>query len=391
MDASVGDLLRLRDQVGVLSVYVGIDPAAEANNRPPWRIKLNNELREIARRLHAEGDHGRRMAFEHRLKALAPALDELVDAAESGRGRALFAGVASGEVYGFAVQVALPGDAVLGDVAHIVPLLRADDGRPRALILVGRDAVRVLEARLGRADQLQAFDVEPVVYDGPERKGPTASNPLRAQKTVTQRERWERHVEADHLRRLARTATRLGPLAAARRWEVAVVAGDPRAAEILVKVLRAAGVETEFVERDLVELSPARALEDLAPVIDSIMARRNLALVRRARDAAAAGGRGAAGLEPVLEALEQGLVAELLLGADRPLPGAIAPDGHLLAARGGLPTDPQFADRLVLRAFRTDAPTTVVGGEAAAALDDVDGVAGLLRARSAVGRGTSLW
>jgi len=380
----IRDLFNLRDDAGVLSVYVGVDPATEAHPRPAWQIRLNNDLRAIETRLRAEGDHAHRMMFEERLEALAPALAELSDAATPGRGRALFAGVRSGVVQRLAVQIGFPTEAMLGEIAHVMPLLRAGDGHPRAMILVGRDTVRILEARLGRAQELQAFDVEPVVYGGAERKGPTASNPLRGQKVSTQRERWERHVEADHRRRVARVADRVASLAARRHWELGVVAGDPPAAENLLEVLANAGVESGLVELDLVELSPATALEELAPVLDAAASRRDVALVKRARDAAAAGGRGAAGLEAVLGGLEEGLVERLLLDGERRLHGAVTPDGRLVVAGSEHPSDPQFGDRLVLRAFETGARTSVVTGTAAAGLADVGGIAAVLRGRPAV-------
>jgi Bacterial archaeo-eukaryotic release factor family 5 len=376
---TIGDLLNLRDGFGVLSVYVGMDPAAEAHPRPAWQIQLENDLGAIGKQLRSEGDHARRMAFEECLADLAPALAELTDAALAGRGRALFAGVRSGVTHRFAVQSGFPTEATLGDIAHVIPLLRADDGHPRALILVGRDMVRVLESRLGRAQELHAFDIEPIVYDHAQKQGPTASNPLRGQKVSTQRERWERHVEADHHRRLAHVARRLERLAAQRRWELGVVAGDPRASESLLQVLREAEVECELVELDLVELSPTRVLAELAPVLDAAARRRDLALVRRTRDAAAAGGRGAAGLVPVLGALDRGLVEQLVLDGERPPRGAVTGDGRLVVPGRELSADPQFADRLVLHAFETDARALLVGGAAAAALADVDGVAALLR------------
>ncbi|HUO71169.1 MAG TPA: VLRF1 family aeRF1-type release factor [Solirubrobacteraceae bacterium] len=380
-DPMIGELLNLADEVGVLSVYVGVDPSAEAHPRPAWQIQLDNDLRAIARRLRAEGDHARRMAFEERLAALAPALAELSDAAEPGRGRALFAGVQSGVVHRFAVQTGFPTEVTLGEIAHVMPLLRADDGHPRAMILVGRDRVRVLDARLGRAEELYVFDVEASVYDGAQRQGPTASNPLRGQKVSTQRERWERHVEADHRRRLSRAADGVSLLAARRSWELGVVAGDPRAAEALVEVLAEAGVESGLVELDIVELSPPRALEQLAPALGAAANRRDLALVTRACNAAAAGGRGAVGLEAVLGALEKGLVERLMLDGERPLRGAATADGRLVPADGEHPVDPQFGDRLVRRAYDTGARTSVVTGPAAAALVDVDGVAAVLRSR----------
>jgi len=383
-DPLIRDLLNLRDDVGVLSVYVGVDPAAEAHPRSAWQIRVDNDLRAIHRRVRMEGDHADWRALEKRLAALAPALAEMSDAAASGRGRALFAGIRSGVVHRFAVQTAFPTEASLGEIAHVIPLLHADDGHPRVMILVGRDRVRVLEARLGRADELRAFDVEPIVYEGAERKGPTAPNPLRAQKVSTQRERWQRHVEADHRRRLARVGDRVARLAAQRRWELGVVAGDPRAAEALLEILGNAGVESGLIERDIAELSPARAMEELTPVLDAGASRCNLALVKRARDGAAGGGRGAVGLEAVLGRLGEGLVERLLLDGERPLRGAVTDGGGLVVAGSEDPPDRQFADRLAVRAFETGARTSVVTGAAAAALADVDGVAAILRSRPAV-------
>ncbi|HVM57288.1 MAG TPA: VLRF1 family aeRF1-type release factor [Gaiellaceae bacterium] len=380
MDASVAELARMHDEVGVLSIYVGIDPAAEASAEPEWRIRVDNDLRAIRARVVDEHDHGRRVAVEARLAALAPAVDRLADPTAPGRGRALFAGVASGEVRTVGLQAGLPSEATLGPLAHVTPLLRADDGHPRGLVLAGRDAVRVLEARAGRAEELAAYDVESVVWDHAEKKGPVASNPGRGQKSITQRERWDRHLEADHHRRLTAAAAGLRRLAAERGWELAVLAGDPRGTEPLREALAAAGVEVEPVERDLIDLEPAHALAHVSPALEAAAARRDLALVQHARDAAAAGGRGAAGLEDVLAALELGLVERLLLDGDREPAGAVTADGRLVAAGEGLPADPQFADRLVLRAVETAARPTVVGGAAAAALADAGGVAAILRA-----------
>ena len=54
-DPLIPDLLKLRDDVGVLSVYVGVDPAAEAHPRSAWQIRVDNDLRAIRRRLCIKG------------------------------------------------------------------------------------------------------------------------------------------------------------------------------------------------------------------------------------------------------------------------------------------------------------------------------------------------
>ena len=386
-DPLVASLVHLQDAVGVLSVYVGVDPRTEATARPPWAISLDRELEALRTKLREEGPHERWVAFDRRLRELAPALARAVDATEHGRGRGLFAAVGSGEVHSIAAQTALPTGATLGEVAHVLPLLAADEGAPMGLVLVGRDIVRALETRLGAIVELVSFDVEPSVADGPERKGPAASNPLRALHVVSQRERYERHVEAGHRGLLEKAAEAVSGLAVERGWELAVVAGDPRGGRPLTEELRRHGVESELVDRDLEELRPAQALEELAPILASLRRRRDLGLVRRARDAALSGGRGALGLADTLTALAEGRVDRLLLDGSRDVVGAVGPGGELLPA-GVVPpgvtgselrSEPLLADRAALRALESGARVTVVDGEAALALADADGVAALLR------------
>jgi hypothetical protein len=379
-EVSLDELLRLRDERGVLSVYVGVDPSADSRRRHPWEIELENGLRSIRKQVREDGDHAQRVAVEERLGALAPVLADLVDVTEGGRGRALFAGIASGELRTVAVRVELPTEVVLGEVAHVIPLLRADDGHPRVIVLVGYNAVRVLEARFGRVDEVKSFDIEPVVYGDRELKAPAPAIPGRGPQGVNQRERWDRHVEAEHHRRLNAVSAELGRLAKQRKWAIGVVAGDPRTAEPLQDALERAGVSSKLVERDLVDFAPTRALAELAALLDEAVERSNLELVRRALDAAAAGGRGAVGLDAVLDALNEALVDSLLLETGRELAGAVASDGTLVPPNAGDALDPQFVDRVVLRAHETGARTAVVGGAAAEALADVGGVAAILRA-----------
>jgi hypothetical protein len=299
----------------------------------------------------------------------------------------LFAAVDSGEVHSIAVQAVLPTGATLGEVARVLPLLAADEGAPMGIVLVGRDIVRALEARLGAVEALVSFDVEPFVADGPERKGPAAPNPLRAQHVVSQRERYERHVEAGHRGLLDKAAKAVSGLAARRGWELAVVAGDPRGAHPVSDELLRRGIETTSVDRDVEAVSPAQALEELGPVLVSLRRRRDLRFVERARDAALARGPGALGLADTLTALGEGRVDHLLLDGGRDLLGAVGPGGELLPV-GIVPPDvlgselrsePLLGDRAALRALGSGARITVVDGEAALALADVDGVAATLR------------
>jgi hypothetical protein len=387
LDRHVANVLSLRDRVGVLSVYVGIDPAAEATARPPWEIELEAGLQRVRARARSDGQRAQWMALDACIHSLTPALATLADSAEHGRGRALFAGVESGETHTIHTQLPFVTETTFGAVPHVLPLLAADDGHPVGIVPVGRHRVRALELHLGALSTLAEIDVEPLVTDGAERKGPVAANPLRAQHVVAQRERYERHVEADHRRRLRHATTRLADLAGERAWELAVIAGDPRGTTLLRAALVRAGIQVGVVESDLDGYPSSRLLDELTPVIGSLRLTRDLELVVRARAAAASGGNGAVGVTDVVGVLAEGRVTHLLLAEGQPLAGAVGPRGEL-APEGvvlpgldasGLSPEPQFGDRVALRALDTGARVTVVGGEAAAALADAGGVAALLR------------
>jgi hypothetical protein len=387
LDARLSRILDLRDEIGVISVYVGIDPTVEASPRPRWKIELDAEVQRLRDGMRAELDRRHWIKLDRRLGSLAPLLDELVDPGGRGRGRALFALAGVEQIERLVAQTVFATEATFGDVPHVVPLLGADDGHPLGLVTVGRDRVRALEARLGEVVELGSFDVEPVVTDGPERKGPAARNPLRAQQVVAQRDRYQRHVETEHHHLLVDAAAQIAEGARARGWEVAVVAGDPRGADPVRDALVAAGTEAELVDRDLDEWTPARLLADLTPTLRSLRDRHDLALVLQARDAAASGGLGAVGLTDVLGILSEGRVARLLLDGTRPLETALGPNGEQVLAGmvdAGLVawparSDRLLADRVAIRAFETGARVSVVSGEAAAALTDSDGVAAVLR------------
>lgn len=385
-DAFVSDVVRLHDRIGVLSVYVGIDPSAEAAAKPSWAIALDGDLHELRSKLRIEGRHEDWVAFDERLRELAPALSWAVDATEHGQGRALFAAIGSGDVHTIALQARLPTSATLGRVPHLLPLLAADEGHPVGMVVVGRNVVRALDARLGTVTKLRAFDVEPVVFDGAERKGPAAANPLRGQQTVAQRERYEHHVEAQHRRRLKRSATLVSELADARGWKLAVVVGDPRGALPVVESLESCGVETQLVERNLEALTLAQTYRELAPALAALRRRRDLGLVQRIQDAALSGGNGATGLADVLTVLEEGRVDHLVLDSAHPLVGAVDPNGRVHPpglvvpgyAEAELQPETLLMDGMVVRALHSGARVTVLHGSVTA-LAEAEGVAALLR------------
>ena len=386
--SSLLDLVRTRDAQGVLSVYVGMDPAQEASGRPAWSIEVRNELRALVDHARAEGPHARWALLEQRIEGIETDLEALVDASEFGRGRALFAPVGGDEIVRVASELPFETRVVLDEAPYVLPLVAAlDRGRPTGVVLVSAAGVSTLELRLGMLQELGSAEFEEETEDWPELKGPAAANPVRGQQVVSQRDRFQRRVDDERARFLATAAKEIAATAAERSWDRVVVAGDPALTEHVVPALGAGGRDVIRVGR-LLETPPrAQLAAALQPELDEAERRRGLALVERARDAALAGGNGALGVGDTLTALAEGRVAHLLLAAGTDLRGTRSPDGRLLptgvvppgADASELSPEPLLAERMIEQALATDAAVTTVEGAAAGALAGSDGVAAILR------------
>ncbi|HEX2435041.1 MAG TPA: hypothetical protein VHI76_00140, partial [Solirubrobacterales bacterium] len=124
----------------------------------------------------------------------------------------------------------------------------------------------------------------------------------------------------------------------------------------------------------------SRIAERVDALIPELNRERELKLVETAKEAAYSGKeRGSLGPQETLEALVEGRVDHLLFDAERDYTGRGIEEG--LAYEGpplgvdGLPV----TELMIERALETDAGVTPLEGEAATALDEHDGVVGLLR------------
>jgi hypothetical protein len=382
------EIVRFRDRYGVLSLYVDADPREQAATRPAWVVAAENGLDRIRAQAKADGDRERWRAVFRALESLETDLAELLDPRQPGRGRALFATIEGGEVRRVVLQMPLVDKVVLDDVADLTPLLVAyDRGRPAGLVVVSHATLRVLDAALGAVEELAVFEVEPQTSDWREMKGPAGANPGLAQHAASHRDRFERRLDEHRIRLIEGAAGELGRLRAKRGWDRLVLAGDPRLTQALRDDLHVEHVDVSVVDRTLNGLSAAEIIAALAPALDQANARREAALVGRAKGAALSGHAGALGLADVLAALEDGRVEHLLFDPSRPYPGARAPGGRLVpdgtvppgVEAGELVAEPSLAGHLVERALATDARVTPLSAEGLEALAEHEGVAALLR------------
>ncbi|HXG76735.1 MAG TPA: VLRF1 family aeRF1-type release factor [Gaiellaceae bacterium] len=371
---AIDGLAQLRDEVGVLSITVGIEPGPVLGERPAWEVALENDLARLAR----NGARGR--AVERWLAGANGELERLVDAARSGRGRALYVALGTGASTELCLQPPLPTGARLGDLAHVLPLLAAlDAGEPAAFLVASRDELALHESELGTVHELDRIELEPWVGSWwPEMKAPARANPLRGQEMVSHRDRYARRVAAAYRRTLDEAVREVVARAGERGWTRAVLAGDPRRTEPLEEALREAGVATVVLDATLAGVPEEDARRRLRTALEGLVASRALELAREAKAEAAADGRGACGLADVLAALGEGRVARLLIDPARVFPGTVGP-GEVLRAAVPPEEGVDLTDRIVARALATDAAVTPLSGEAAAVLQDREGIGALLR------------
>ncbi len=366
----VTSLAQLRDGAGVLSITIGIEPGGTCGATPPWEIALRNDFHRL---LH---ESTARSTLERRLDQYSTRLEELLEPATSGRGRALFVALASGVAHEAIVRPALPTGARVGAVAHVLPLLSVlGQGERAGLISASRDAISVQESELGRACDVDHIELEPTVGDWwPEMKGPARANPTRGQHIVSQRDRYARRIAAAYRHTLHEAASAIALLAVERGWRRAVLAGDPRRTGTLGAALRERGLATTTIEANLDGVRTEDALERLQHALDALVVRQQVELAKHVVSAA----NGVCGLVPVLAVLAEARVDSLLLDAGQTFAGVLGADERMAAVIPGEDAA-DLTDLIVARALATGAAVIPVSGEAAAALAAVEGIAAALR------------
>jgi hypothetical protein len=366
----VTSLAQLRDGIGVLSITIGIEPGAVSGGTPSWEIALENDLN----RLHH--DSSARSTLKRRLEQASTPLEELLDSATSGRGRAMYVALESGAVSHVVLHRELPTGARLGPAAHVLPLLAAlVEGECAGLVGASRDAISVMESELGTVRNVDHIELEPSVGDWwPEMKGPARANPQRGQQVVSQRDRYARRIAAAYRHTLDEAAIAIGAIADKRGWKRALIAGDPRRTDVLDTALRKHGLATTAIAANLEGLRAEDALERLENALETLVVGER---VRLAEDVVSAA-NGVCGLVPVLAVLAEARVDRLLIDVGRTFPGVVGPGESLAAAEPGEDAA-DLTDLIVARALTTDAAVTPLSGDIAKALAASDGIAAALR------------
>lgn len=318
---------------GVLSIYIDADPTQQAHAVPPWKVAIEHELRAIEEGLRAEGPRERWTAFTRLLDSTAEARDALMSASAPGRGRVLLIPLDGGPARGLAIQAPMATAASLGDGPRLLPLLAAlDRGALIGVVVATKREIRIFDTRFRRIG-----DVDTRRFtegsEASDRRGPAAANPARGQQTVSHVERHERHVEA---RRGSFTGSVMADVDLRRvdaGWEGVLIVAPPGLAEELASALPHADVHV--AHHDIGDVAIGALLDELEPNIEAFASEREGSALAAARESAAASGHGVLGLEPTLEALNEGRVAHLFLPSDIDVPGLVLADGRLAPTGSG--------------------------------------------------------
>lgn len=384
------EIAALRDPVGILSVYVdgrpGIAGGREQEAGPATRTGIEAAVAQV----QPDGGRESLRMLEERLHQLGPTIESILAPSAPGKGRALFATVAGGDIRRVALELPLPNRVVLALRPHVGPLMAAlDMGRPAGIVIVSRQDVRVLEWRLGETDDLARFVLEPSTDEWRMMKGPAPSGSWMAQQSASQQDRFTRRLARRRSAQLVGLGGDIHALARNHGWDRLLLVGDERLTVSLAEGLPESGGPGALHVRARPGdwLPPGEIGKELVPFLEEAREQQDLAGVRDACDRALSRGLGAVGLADTLDALDEGRVHRLLLDGQCEWDGIEAPDGHLFPAgveppgipRGALRTEPRLGDRMIERALMSDAVVDVVSGPAAEALQPHDGVAAILR------------
>jgi hypothetical protein len=355
----VREVSNWRPDLGVLSVYLGFDPADRTG---AWRTELRNGLDAILE-AYKETGHDQRVALRATAKRLVERFED-GDLRPPPRGEVGFVEVAEkggGERW-WGIGTAPPADACVeyGTEPAIAPLTAlCCRGSARGVALVSSEGVRLLRCVEGALDELEDWELSIFSLDWRERKSQSANDPARAQGVSSSgHDQFDERLE--HNRR--RFLVECGELAARRLGEdglaQVVVFGPAKDVESFNAGFGSAKAEPSHCgEQELISTPKGKLSEVVTGAIERLDSERDRALVERALGEAKGGSRGSAGIEETREALLEGRVDHLVFDA------AVDAD----------------REQLIRAALAGSAQVTIVSDELAEPLAEVGGVAAILR------------
>jgi hypothetical protein len=348
-----------RPALGVLSVYLGFDPADRTG---AWRTELRNALDAILES-HKEADHANRVALRATAKRLIERFED-GDLRPPPRGEIGFVEVAEKEAieHWWGTGAAPVADACAEYAAEpvVAPLISLlCRGGARAVALVSAERVRLLRCAGGTLEELEDWELSLFSLDWRERKSQSTNNPARGQGvSASGHDQYGERLEHNRQRFLSECGERAGRALGEHGLEEAIVFGPAKDAESFEHGFSAAKAKVvRGSDADLISTPTGKLNGVVTEAIERLDGERDRVLVERALGEAKGGSRGSAGIQETKEALGEGRVDHLVLD------GAL--DGDV--------------ESLIRAAFAGSAGVTIVHDELAEPLAEAEGVAAILR------------
>jgi len=366
-------LIDWRPTLGVLSVYVNVDPADRSQG---WRIELRERLRALERET---SPHEERRAFD---AAATEVLERFPEngAPPEGRGHVGFIELSEKRPTSVwrSMQVApRRTDALRAPRAQVRPLVELFAGGPHVgVMLVSAERIRLLEWSLGAIRPLDDWEITLFSRDWRERKAERSIPGPRSWTSASGRDQFEQRLDANRQRFLHEVGSLVHEQHQRRKWRYIVAFGIEEHPREIAAGLAGSADRLHVVRHDLLGAPEGQVAERVAAEVHRITTDAALAAVNEVEEAIGAEPGAALGPQESLQALAEGRARHLVFDANRdydgpPLEAELSYDD----GTDGLPV----GERLVELAVSTRAEITPVYEEPAAKLEQHDGVAALLR------------
>ncbi len=359
-----------QQETSTLTLYVDIDQNTQSNRNLGWRVQAEALLKDLRAR------HPR----DRRLREAAARALELLESLDP-RGKTALVVVHPGaelaEVH--ETRVGLPASAHWRRGAFLRPVVEAMDEHERyGVVLTDAQRARLFTVWMG-----ELTEHSDLISETSQRTRTTGTDQWWSEK------RFQRRHDGEVALHAKRVIDALHDLALRAPFDRLIVGGPTKAASQLVRLLptRLHGKLVETVNL-AVTASPQEVLDRILELQQRMERQQEVALVEGLTAELHDGGKAVAGLDPVVEAANQGRVWKLVYAKGYRTDGAECRECGAWAAKanGGcamcgaaVEAAPGFVDRLSQGVMEMGGNVEVVDGDAAQSLEPMGSIAALLR------------
>jgi hypothetical protein len=352
------ELIEWRPELGVISVYIGFDPADRGG---AWRIELRNGVEAAVKRAE-DAAHDRRIGVRETAKRLLERFDD-EEVRPPPRGEAGFVEV-SGKAgrerwWGTGVEPVLPA-VVLGErpvISELVDLCRR--GEPAAVALLSAERVRLLRFAEGGLEEIDEWELTILSLAWRERKADRPPDPARTQGvSASGHDQYDERLEHNRHRFLLECGRLAGERLRGQGLGELVAFGPRPDAGAFWEGFDKTRMRAELGgEEDLISMPKGKLIDEVSTAVTRLRAERDRDFVERALEEALGGSRGATGPQETMEALTERRVQHLALD----------------------PAVGEPVEAMVREALAGDAEITIARDGVAELLEPAEGVAAILR------------